>query len=441
MEDRIYWLWLVMAFQPGNPRIWQILEDAGEDPETAYHMIASGKYQELTDKEKVRAVRTHLDQAKGVAALCGDKGIRLVCFSDEEYPQRLREIYNPPALLFCMGSLAGLDEELAVTVVGTRTPSNYSVAAATNICDELARVGVTLVSGFAVGIDSMAHRSALFLRGRTIAVLGAGIDVDYPKPNAPLKPVIARRGAVVTEFLPGTCPYRANFPLRNRILSGLSLGTLVVEAGETSGSLITAELALQQGRDVFAVPPLDIFDKRYGGQVRLLREGAAPVFSHLDVLYAYYENFAHTLRPLNARNWNPQAPEKMDCLLFDGPEEPALEAQDPQKPLKRRSGNRTGGKADVEKEKQTADSGTRTDSESGKLSALTEGLEGELKEVALLLAENGPMLADEIGELLSMPPAAVLTHLTELEMLDAVHPLGGQRYELSLGNRAGEGEP
>jgi DNA processing protein len=163
------------------------------------------------------------------------------------------------------------------------------------ICSDLARAGVVVVSGFAVGLDSAAHRGALLAGGRTVAVLGCGIDVDYPKDNASAKQYITKKGLLLTEFLPGTEPYPKNFPTRNRILSGISLGTLVIQAPERSGSLITASLALEQGRNVFCVPPADIFDKRYAGVVKYLRDGAIPVFSYLDIINEYYHSYAHKL--------------------------------------------------------------------------------------------------------------------------------------------------
>ena len=209
------------------------------------------------------------------------EGVSIVTCLDPGYPERLRRIYDPPPLLYIRGSLDAAD--IPVAVVGSRNASPYGRFVTERLCRELAQRGVTVVSGLARGIDTCAHRGALSGRGRTIAVMGCGIDVIYPPENRKLYGEIAAGGAVVTEFSFGTEPDRPHFPARNRIISGLSLGVLIVEAGEKSGSLITAQCALEQNREIFAVPgSIDLPGSR--GTNRLLRQGAKLVESVEDIL-------------------------------------------------------------------------------------------------------------------------------------------------------------
>ena len=202
---------------------------------------------------------------------------------DETYPALLREIFQPPLVLFYRGTLAPKASRLAM--VGARRASTYGKHVAEEIASDLARDGVTVVSGAARGIDTASHRGAL-RTGRTVAVLGCGLDIVYPPENGRLLADIAEQGAVISEYPPGTRPLAAFFPARNRIISGLSRGTIVVEAAEKSGSLITAELALSEGRDVFAIPG-SIYSETSRGCHRLIQQGAKLVVDAADVLAEY----------------------------------------------------------------------------------------------------------------------------------------------------------
>ena len=211
-------------------------------------------------------------------------GIRAITQASELYPRELKEIYAPPAVLFYRGELQPQARRLAI--VGSRRLSRYGKSAAQEIARGLAAAGVTVVSGAARGIDTAAHQGAL-QEGRTVAVLGCGVDVAYPAENRRLlEEIAATGGAVISEYPPGTRPNAPFFPARNRIISGLSAGTVVVEAAEKSGSLITAELALSEGRDVFAVPG-SIYSATSRGCNRLIQQGAKLVMSAEDVLSEY----------------------------------------------------------------------------------------------------------------------------------------------------------
>ncbi len=208
--------------------------------------------------------------------------VRIVTRWDEDYPENLKDIYDPPALLFVRGSLLPKDSR-AVAMVGTRNPTGYGVEFAKSITSDLVRSDFTIISGLARGIDTTSHQSALKAGGRTIAVLGCGLDISYPRENDNLVERIVGSGAVISEFRPGIAPLKTNFFRRNRIVSGLSRAVVVVQASKKSGSLITASHALDQNRDVFAVPG-NITNERSRGPHHLIKQGAGLVESADDIL-------------------------------------------------------------------------------------------------------------------------------------------------------------
>ncbi len=209
-------------------------------------------------------------------------GARMMTFWDADYPALLKQIYDPPAVLFIKGQLEESDE-LAIGIVGTRQPSRYGRLVAEKLTAELSSHGLTIVSGLAYGIDTVAHQWAMKSGGRTVAVLGSGLDHIYPPENKKLSEHIAGRGALISEFAMGAGPDRSNFPRRNRLICGLSLGVVVVEAGQKSGALITAGMALEQNREVFAVPG-NIYSKTSAGSNLLIKEGAQVVTETEDIL-------------------------------------------------------------------------------------------------------------------------------------------------------------
>ncbi|NIR52433.1 DNA-protecting protein DprA [candidate division KSB1 bacterium] len=217
-------------------------------------------------------------------------GVKLITFWHKEYPSQLKHIYDPPAYLFVKGCLTATDK-FSVGVVGTRQPSNYGKLVTEKLTSDLARKGLTIVSGMAYGIDTIAHTSALNSGGRTLAILGSGLDVIYPSRNKALAERISSQGAVISEFPMGTKPDWQNFPRRNRIICGLSLGTLVVEAGAKSGALITAAMALEQNKEVFAVPG-NIESPSSVGTNDLIKQGAKLVTSTEDI----FEELEHQLK-------------------------------------------------------------------------------------------------------------------------------------------------
>lgn len=214
------------------------------------------------------------------------QGITLVHFLEESYPKNLSAVYDPPVILYVKGKLLP-EDQFAIGIVGSRRSSGYGIQVASRFASELAEKGITIISGLALGIDRAAHEGALRAKGRTIAVLGSGIDVIYPAENRKLFEAIPESGALVSEFPLGVEPRPFHFPKRNRIIAGLSLGVLVVEAGEKSGSLITARLGADEGREIYAIPGR--IDNPYSrGVHRLIREGAKLVTSPDEILEDLY---------------------------------------------------------------------------------------------------------------------------------------------------------
>ena len=213
-----------------------------------------------------------------------EQGIQIITWDDELYPPRLKEIQQPPPVLYVRGELLP-EDHFAVAIVGTRRVTSYGRQVAEELAAFLAANGVTVVSGLAHGVDAVAHSAALKAGGRTIAVLGSGVDRIYPPENRALAEQMMTRGALVSDYPVGTAPEAANFPPRNRIISGLSLAVIVVEAGETSGALITAGFAAEQGREVFAVPG-SILAPQSKGANRLIQNGALPLLTPADLMQA-----------------------------------------------------------------------------------------------------------------------------------------------------------
>lgn len=256
------------------------------------------------DKSLALAVARH----KGGESFAGDQlrhlnkiGGRIITLWDKDYPDLLKRIYDPPPFLFVLGRFEP-DDRYALAVVGTRTPSLYGQKVAETFSSELSLQGVSIVSGLARGVDTIAHSAALKSGGRTIAVIGSGLDVPYPPENKKLLETIAGRGIVVSEFPMGTKPDAPNFPRRNRIISGLSLGTIVIESGEDGGAMITASTALDQDREVFALPG-SVLEKRSAGPHRLIREGRAMLVNSTDDIV---EELRTKLKPILKENRGPE---------------------------------------------------------------------------------------------------------------------------------------
>ena len=284
----IYWLWLAtrpgcsvrfchgVLEQFGTPEaVWQ----AGREELSHLPHINASRLGALMEKDLTYPRRIERD--------CRRLGIQMLHLQDPSYPEPLRQIADPPLVLYVRGTLPDFTGQLSISIVGTRSCTEYGLHAARYFAGNLAQQGCIIVSGMALGIDGAANRAALEAGGITVAVLGSGVDVCYPWEHKKLMEQILRHGAVISEYPPGTEPKGWHFPVRNRIITGLSRGTLVVEAPKRSGALISADLALEQGRDVFAVPG-DINRASCAGCNRLIRQGAAELAQEPSDILAHY---------------------------------------------------------------------------------------------------------------------------------------------------------
>jgi len=285
MKDLKYWVWLSSLPGIGARKFYSLLERF-ETAENVFRCSAeelrnSGVLSEnlvhtVINNRSIEKIDNYLKKVK-------DNDINVYLSNQEEYPANLKNIYDPPPILYSLGTLLPRDKD-AIAVVGSRKATEYGLKTAEKLACELVQNGITVVSGMALGIDAAAHKGAIKGGGRTIAVFACGVANPHPKSNINLYREILKNGAVVSEYPLGIKPIPANFPARNRIISGLSLGTLIVEANIKSGSLITADFALEQGRDVYAVPG-NINSPNSMGTNSLIKNGAKLVDCVEDVLY------------------------------------------------------------------------------------------------------------------------------------------------------------
>jgi DNA processing protein len=263
---------------------FQALLDAFGSAEAAWHasphaLQSAGLGPKILDNlVKMRSQVDLADVWKGIQ----NRRIQVITWNDKAFPRRLKDIDQPPPVLYALGEIVP-EDEWAVAVVGTRRVTPYGRQVTEEVARRLASNGVTVVSGLARGVDAIAHQAALSAGGRTLAVLGCGVDRIYPPEHQRLAEQICAQGALISDYAPGTAPDASNFPPRNRIISGLSMATVVVEAGETSGALITAKFAAEQGREVFAVPG-NILAPQSLGANRLIQQGARPLLDAGDIL-------------------------------------------------------------------------------------------------------------------------------------------------------------
>ena len=284
MSARMYVWGLSLLPHLGSITIKRLVKALGS--EAAAFEATATELQQATGMSLARAeaivmARSGMEITRDWERLNAQRAMQLITWLDEDYPWRLQQIADPPPVLYCQGDLTCLDAPV-VAIVGRRRASPRGLGWARRLGRDLAAAGLTIISGLALGIDTAAHTGSL-QTGKTAAVLGTGLDVVYPKSNLQLAQDISRLGALITSFPPGTPPLRGNFPARNRIISGLSTGVIVVEAGERSGSLITAAMALDQNRDVYAVPG-DPTDSGAAGPNRLIQDGAKLIRGAQDVL-------------------------------------------------------------------------------------------------------------------------------------------------------------
>ncbi len=296
-EDKKYWLWLSHACGAGSKCALRLARTfrSAKNVYKASEKDLKNCGVRIENKVLARLLCKDTSEEEGILKWCRDGGVQVLVPGDAAYPKSLFSLQDMPMVLYCMGTIPAFEDQFNCAVVGTRTMSEYGKKMACEIGAGLARAGACVVSGLALGVDGAAMAAALEEGGVTVAVLGCGIDVVYPKQHQSLYYHVAERGAILTEYAPGVSPSQYNFPVRNRIISGLSQGVCVIEGELKSGALITARHGLFQGRDVYAVPGR-VGDKNSEGANYLLTQGATPVTSAVDIVSNYEFLYPHTLK-------------------------------------------------------------------------------------------------------------------------------------------------
>ena len=286
-ENTLYWLWLAEKCGIASKQFGRLIEKY-DDPFELYRLSEDEieQLEGINGALKARLCEKDLENSYSILKYCKENRVDVISYGDSRYPARLKTIEDAPILLYCLGHFPDFNSALCIGMVGTRKMSEYGKQSAYKIGYELASAGAIVVSGMALGVDGAAASGALSAGGRTVAVLGCGISVVYPKEHKKLMEEISRRGAVITEYPPTESPHGHNFPKRNRIISGLCQGVLVVEGAAGSGALITARRAIDQGREVFALPG-KIDESNSDGPNELIREGAYPALCSDDILRHY----------------------------------------------------------------------------------------------------------------------------------------------------------
>ena len=406
----IHWIWL--ATRPNmNDRQKLSTLLAFHDPEEVFYgdKTAYANVEGITPEGVESLADKDLSQAQSILDDCIQKDIHICTFHDGAYPTKLKNIFDPPLVLYYKGTLAGLDNGPAIGVVGTRKASAYGMTSASRMGYQISRCGGILVSGVAAGIDGRAMTGALTAGGRIVGVLGCGVDVVYPAGHRALYLDTERNGCLLSEFPPQTPPYKWNFPKRNRLISGLSNGVLVVEAPFGSGALITAKQAAEQGRDVFVVPG-NIDVPTFQGSNALLRDGAIAVSSGWDVVSEY-----SALDPDKIRRETHEP-------IFVGESE---------KPMPRVA--QTGGRKASEPKARGQKREKIIDKEEKKSYSVQRDVPATLseEEQALLKPlQKGEVLVDDLIAASGMPAGKVLSMLTMLQIRGVVELLPGKRVVL-----------
>ncbi len=397
-----------------NPKAAQLVQHYGSAKE-AYEAVAEGHdMQFLSPVELKRLPNASLENSERILEACRKSGIKTVALGAKGYPFRLQNIYNPPLVLFYKGNINGLDDEICIAGVGARGATEYTAKLTRRTCMDLAKMGVVLVSGMAVGVDHIVHQSAIDAGGRTIGVLACGLAVDYPRGSLSTRERIYELGgACISELFPTAEPSRTYFQARNRIISGLSSGVMIFQASMQSGSLITASHAIQQGRDLFCVPPGDIFSPVYSGVVGLLRDGAIPLFNYLDVVNCYYSSFNDKLNALKKDyEINPD-----NRFIFSRAEESKADVK-PTKTKKKEAPDE-----EIKKETKSKRSG-----EEAAENYDFGSQEPEYRRIYEYLRDNGTQTIESITNDCGVSPDDVSLYLLDMEIAGILEARPGAKY-------------
>lgn len=415
----VHWIWL--AHRPGfGPRIKAELLQLFRDPEAVYYADekALGKL-ELNAEARAALLDKNLDPCEKILEDCRNKRLNILTLQDAAYPSRLKNISDPPLVLYYKGQLPDFDGSPVIGVVGTRKASAYGLTVAKRMGYQIGKCGGLVVSGMAYGIDGMAMSGALTAGAKTVGVLGCGADIVYPQSNRSLFRDVERYGCILSEFAPGQPAAKWTFPMRNRIISGLSCGVLVVEAPARSGALITARLALEQGRDVFAVPG-NIDMPTCAGSNELLRDGAIMVSSGWDVLSEYEALFPDKIHREGIASHQKAYPDEVRRAESESEKTPLKVAQKPLIPKEMQNLKKNLEKKFIDKEPVGAYSDVNVD--------LFRLSEDEQRVVSSL--KNGQRLVDDVIAETGMTTGRLLAVLTMLELKGVIRRLPGKQIRL-----------
>lgn len=417
-----HWIWLATRAM-GDLHKKRLLEYFSTPEQIFYAGERELRCLELTERARKSVLDKSLAGSEKILTQCVNKKLHILTYQDAAYPDRLRNIPDPPMVLYYKGTLPDFDRLPLIGVVGTRGASPYGLTTAKRMGYQIASCGGVVVSGLAAGVDGMAMQGALSAGGTVVGVLGCGADVIYPMSNRALFADTERYGCILTEFPPETRPLGRNFPQRNRIISGLSCGVLVVEAPEQSGALITAHLAADQGRDVFTIPA-NIDNPCGKGSNQLLREGAIAVENGWDVMSEYQMIFSDRIRKAG-----------LDTRLRAYPDEIRQAAQRREKQrLKVAQKRKTPAPKELSREKETKkviDNGP--DAPYIDLNKIASGLSEDERAIAALLLD-GPKLVDDVIAESGRNAGTVLATLTLLEVKGVVRRLPGKLISLAGSN-------
>lgn len=412
-----HWIWF--AHRPGvSDRLKAVLMEHFCDPEDIFYAdeAALRGLPELTREALEGLLDKNLTSSEEILEVCDRKQLHILTYQDAGYPARLKNIPDPPMVLYYKGRLPEFDAYPTIGIVGTRKASAYGLTAAKRLGYQIGKCGGIVVSGLAFGIDGTAMAGALTAGGKTVGVLGCGADIVYPPSNGALFRDVERYGCILSEFAPGTPPAKWTFPKRNRIISGLSNGVLVVEAPERSGALITARLAAEQGRDVFVVPG-NIDVPTCAGSNALLRDGAILVSSGWEVLSEYQAMFPDKLRREDTPVRMTASPEEVRAAAE---ETPLQVAQKPAHPSETSNLKKKLEKKSIDNPAPTAYSGLDT-----RLSGLSED-----ERVIAECLKNGARLVDDVIAETGLSTGRLLGILTMLELKGIVRRLPGKQIAL-----------
>ena len=412
----VHWIWLSTRRNISD-RVKVALVHHFQDPEAVYFADPDSfvSIEGLTQEGSAALSDKSLSEAEQILRDCQREGLHILTYQDAAYPARLKNIPDPPLVLYYKGRLPDFDGLPSIGVVGTRKASAYGMNAARKLGYQIAACGGIVVSGMAFGIDGMATRGALTAGSTAVGVLGCGADVVYPASNRGLFQDMEQYGCLISEFAPGTPPLHYNFPRRNRIISGLCCGVLVVEAPEKSGALITAQLALDQGRDVFVVPG-NIDVDTFVGSNRLLRDGATAISSGWDIMSEYQPQFPDKVRKCDEAMQRDAGGEISEASQKCEKAQPKVAQKAPSFGNPRRSKQN--------EEKIVIDKGDS--SPYSDLEDQTPPLSQDERKVLSALAQGERLVDDVIAET-GIPTARMLAALTMLQIRGMIRQLPGKR--------------